>query len=483
VTAPDWTRSPYARVAALAAAAGLCWLPYAGRRLSPDEGGLLLLAAQWSPGSSLYGDYFVDRPPGLIALAAVADVAGGGWALRALGILAVVTTVLLSGVLGRLAAPDRASAPVLTAATAALLTATPLFGGTVVNGEVLGLPFLLGGIVAAMCAARSQSGPAALWWGVLAGASGAGAALVKQSLLDVFVLVVVLCLVSRRARPLLGVAIGASATVGIAVWAAAARGTEPGELWDAVVVFRQQAAAVIASSATGSTPQRLGAMLLALVATGAPVLAVVLARRLPTRAAPGVVDLRWPALATLAWELFVVLGGGSYWLHYLMGLVPGLVLLTAAACQRPLPGRRTLRTAYALMAVSTVGALAFVAVQPIQRPEHPVIAWLDDHATPGDTAVVAFGAPNILQATGLRSPYPDLWSLPVRVHDPELRDLGELLDGSDRPTWVVVAGKSLGSWGIDGTSANRVLADHYDLQATADGWSIYRETPSDKDAE
>ena len=468
-----------AQVCLLAALAGLCWLPYAGRRLSPDEGGLLLLAAQWSPGSSLYGDYFVDRPPGLIALAAVADAAGGGWALRGLGILAVVATVLLSGALGRLAAPDQPVAPVLTAATAAVLAATPLFGGTVVNGEVLGLPFLLGGFVAATCAVRSGSGRAALWWGVLAGASGAGAALVKQSLLDVFVFVVVLCLVSRRARPLLGVVVGAAAAAGIAVWAAAVRGTDPGELWDAVIVFRQQAAAVIASSATGSTTQRLGAMLLALVATGAPVLAVVLARRLPTRAAPATTDrqspdLRWPALAVLAWELFVVLGGGSYWLHYLMGLIPGLALLTAAACQRQLPSRRTLRTTYALMAVSTVGALAFVAVQPIQRPEHPVIAWLDEHATPGDTAVVAFGAPNILQATGLRSPYPDLWSLPVRVHDPELRELGALLDGPDRPTWVVVAGKSLGSWGIDGAAANRVLADHYARVATTDDWTIYR---------
>jgi len=469
-----------AQVCLLAVAAGLCWLPYAGRRLSPDEGGLLLLASQWSSGSSLYGDYFVDRPPGLIALAAVADAAGGGWAFRALGILAVVSTVLLSGVLGRIAAPDQPAAPVLTAATAALLTATPLFGGTVVNGEVLGLPFLLGGIVAALYAVRSDSGRAALWWGVLAGASGAAGALVKQSLLDVFVFAAVAVLVSRRVRPALGVAVGAAAAVAIAVWAASARGTDPGELWDAVVVFRQQAASVIASSATGSTPRRMATMLLALVATGAPVLAVVLARRLPAKAAPATTDrrstdLRWPALAVLAWESFVVLGGGSYWLHYLMGLVPGLVLLTAAACQRPLPGRRVLRATYALMAVSTIGALLVVAIHPIQRPEHPAIAWLDDHARSGDSAVVAFGAPNILQATGLRSPYPDLWSLPVRVHDPELRDLGALLDGADRPTWVVVAGKSLGSWGIDGSAANRVLAEHYVRATTAGDWTIYRE--------
>ena len=191
-------RFPWVWVGALAAGAGLCLLPYAGRSLSPDEGGLLLLADQWSPGSSLYGDYFVDRPPGLIALAALADAAGGGWAFRALGIAAVVVTVLLSGVLGRLAAPGRPSAPVLTAATGALLTVTPLFGGTVVNGELLGLPFLLGGMVAALRAARSGSARAALWWGALAGASGAGGALVKQSLLDVFVFAAVLALVSRR---------------------------------------------------------------------------------------------------------------------------------------------------------------------------------------------------------------------------------------------------------------------------------------------
>ena len=478
-----------AQVVALAAAAGLCLVPFAGRALSPDEGGLLLLAGQWTPGSSLYGDYFVDRPPGLIGLAAVADVAGGDWAFRALGILAVVVTVLLSGALGRLAAPRLPSAPVLTAATAALLTVTPLFGGTVVNGELLGLPFLVGGVVAALCATRSQSARAALWWGVLAGVSGACGALVKQSLLDVFVFTVVLLLVSRRVRPVVGVAIGAVATVAVAVWAAAARGTDPGELWDAVVVFRQQAASVIASSATGTTPRRLAGLLLALLATGAPVLAVVLARRLPTRADPDetrgqIPDLRWPALATLAWELAVVLLGGSYWLHYLMGLIPGLVLLTAAACQRPLPGRRALRTAYALMTLSTVAALVWVLVHPIQRPETPAVAWLDDHARAGDTALVAFGAPNILRATGLRSPYPDLWSLPVRVHDPELHHLTALLeDDADRPTWIVVAGRSLASWGIDGRVADRVLAEHYVRETTAGDWTIYRETSPGKDTE
>ena len=89
--------------------------------------------------------------------------------------------------------------------------------------------------------------------------------------------------------------------------------------------------------------------------------------------------------------------------------------------------------------------------------------------------MVAFGGANILRETGLRSPYPDLWSLPVRVHDPELDDLTALLAGPDRPTWLVVAGTSLGTWGVDGTAADQLLAEHYDRATTAGDWTIYRE--------
>lgn len=455
----------------MALLAGIVWIPFAGRTLSPDEGGLLLLAGQWGHGSSLYGDYFVDRPPGLIAIAAAADAAGGGWALRTFGILAVVASVVLAGAIGRLAAPGREAAPLLTAATAAALVATPLFGGTVVNGELLGLPFLLGGIAATLAAVRSPDRSAALAWAALGGIVGACGALVKQSLLDVFVLAAVLLLAHRQLRLLTATVAGGAATVAIAVGGAWLAGTSPGDLWDAVIVFRQQAAAVIADSATDTTPTRLGVLLLALLGSGAPLLAVLLGRRL--RAATGEPDLRWAALATLAWELAVVLLGGSYWLHYLMGLVPGLVLLTAAAVQRPLPSRRTLLLAYVVPVVSTTVALAVVLVHPIARSEQPAIDWLRANGAPGDTAVVAFGAPNILEETGMTSPYPDLWSLPVRVHDPDLERLVTVLEDPDRPRWVVVAGSSLGTWGVDATVADRVLAEHYAQVTTTGGWTIY----------
>ena len=190
--------------------------------------------------------------------------------------------------------------------------------------------------------------------------------------------------------------------------------------------------------------------------SGAPVLAVALAGVGPGAAAPGDVrpGLRCAAWALLAWEMFVVLVGGGYWLHYLMGLVPGLVLLAAAAAQASPRRTRGCVAAYAYTACSTVAVLGWVLVHPIERPEEPAVAYLDAHARPGDTAVVAFGAPNILQGAGLQSPYPDLWSLPVRVRDPRPGELSDVLTGPDRPTWLVVAGRSLGTWGIDGAAAN-----------------------------
>ena len=451
-------RSPWERVAALAVLAGAVWLPFAGRTLSPDEGGLLIVGGQWSPGVSVYGDYFVDRPPLLVALFSLVDGLGGSaWALRRRGVRAGGATVLRAGATGRAAG----GAPTLAAATAAVFVATPLFGATVVNAEVLGLPFVLGGVAAALMAGRAERW---LRWALLAGALGACAVLVKQSILDAFVFAAVLLVLRRRWGALGGVALGGVVAVAVAVALATTRGTSPADLWQAVVVFRSQAAEVIAESATGTTASRFLAMLTALLVSIAPALALALAIR--ARRSP----LLWPTLAMLAWELFVVFGGGSYWLHYLLGLVPGLVLLAAAA-----PGHdRFVRGAYLFCATSTVIALVHVLVNPIDRPEEPAIAWLDEHTADGDTAVVAFGAANILRETGLPSPYPDLWSLPVRVHDPDLASFASLLASPERPTWVVVVGASLQTWGVDGTSADEVLAEHYSPAVATGRWTIYR---------
>ncbi len=460
----------------LAAAACLGWVPFVGRALSPDEGGFLILASQWSPGSSLYGDYWVDRPPALVGLFAAADWLGGPWVLRMMGVAAVVIAVLLAGLIGQLVAPDSPRASVLTAATAAVFVATPLFGGSVVNGELLGLPFVLAGVALVIASARSSSRRSALLLAVAAGAAGAAAFLVKQSIVDVFVFALAVAATQWRTagwRLVLGTACGAVAATALVLWAADLRGTGAADLWDAVITFRGEASAVIAESATGTTATRLGGLLLALVGSGAGFVAITLAwhSRRP-RTEPAGLDLRWPAAALLGWEALAVLLGGSYWLHYLMGLVPGLVVLAAAAAQRE-PSTRSLRSAYGFAAVSALAAIGWVVVSPIDRPEEPAIAYLEEHAEPGDTGLVAFGGANILEAAGLESPYPYLWSLPVRVRDPELEELAEVLAGPDAPTWLVSSGPALASWGIEGDAAEQLLETRYDLAVDLGRFSVY----------
>ncbi|MET1058437.1 MAG: hypothetical protein ABWX84_02500 [Nocardioides sp.] len=480
-------RGPWLWVAALAAAAGLCWLPFLGRTLSPDEGGLLTVAGQWAPGTSLYGDYWVDRPPVLIGLFAVADGMGGAPALRAMGVLAVVATVVLAGAIGRLVAGPRATTRrvVLPAATAALFVATPLFGGTVVSAELLGLPFVLAGIASALVSLDRPGRPSAAAWAAGAGAAGAAAFLVKQNIVDVFLFVLVVAVlrggrgagfgVTARLRLVGGAACGAVAVVALVLGVAAARGTSVSGVWDAVVVFRAQAAGIIAQSDNPAMGKRLGGVLVALVFSGAPVLAAALAwtsaRRRGARARR--TGLRSAAWAMLTWEMLVVLVGGGYWLHYLMGLVPGLVVLAAVSAPTRPSRARWLVSAYAYTACSTVAVLCWVFVHPIERPEEPAIAYLTAHARPGDSAVVAFGAPNILQGAGLQSPYPQLWSLPARVRDPEARKLTAVLAGPEAPTWLVVSGRSVTTWGIDGGAANRVVRSRYEPAVTAGNFRIF----------
>lgn len=89
--------------------------------------------------------------------------------------------------------------------------------------------------------------------------------------------------------------------------------------------------------------------------------------------------------------------------------------------------------------------------------------------------MVAFGDPVLLQAAHLPSPYPELWGLPVRVRDPQLAELTQVLRSWDRPTWVVVGGDSLATWGVDSTSAQPVLDRDYRLAVVDGEWHVYHD--------
>ena len=477
----------------LALAAGVAWLPFVARPLRPDEGGFLLVAAQWGPGSSLYGNYWVDRPPLLIGLFRLADLAGGVVALRLLGVAAVIGSVLLAAHLGRVAVSPRAGG--YAAATAAVFMSTPLFGATEVDGELLAVPFVLVGLVAVHHAWSShRQGTAALWWAG-AGAAGVGAALVKQNMVEVLVLVVVvagLCVWRRRVpdavRALAWTATGRSVVLtGVLVWAQQL-GTGPLALWDAVVTFRGAAAAVISASSTASTPHRAAELVVAFAASGALVLlvtaAVPAAHRADTptspvarargRRGPTALGAGATAAVVLGWETSAVALGGSFWLHYLIGMVPGLVLTALVVVELHAPRLMWLRAGltYAATVAVTTTLVAFTHQQP--HDDQAVIGYLDAHAALGDSAVVAFGNPSILEASHLSSPYPELWSLPVRVRDPRLSMFTTVLTGAHRPTWVVVQGTGLATWGVDASTAQPVLDREYRLVDVDGGYRIYR---------
>lgn len=173
------------------------------------------------------------------------------------------------------------------------------------------------------------------------------------------------------------------------------------------------------------------------------------------------------------------MSGGSYWLRYLICLVPGLVLAVAAISASPRQRWWLTSSAAPLLGYNAVAAA--ISVIPLAThldrvpSQAPMENWLTAHARPQDTAVVAYGHPNILQDTGLSSPYSELWSLPVRVRDPDLHELAGVLAGIDRPDWVVTGGGGLSSWGIDARAGDAQLALHYREVVNADGYRIYRE--------
>jgi hypothetical protein len=484
-----WNRWRLVTVAgALVAALGAClgWIPFVHKPLSPDEGGFLLVASQWSPGSSLYGNYWVDRPPLLIGIFRLAHSLGGPVPLRLVGALAAASSALLAARLAAAALPardgqdgqdgqdaagshhaDRSLRILGVAAVATAFTSTPLFGATEVDGEILAVPLVLAGILFLLRAWTSHGLRALMIRGCAAGVCGGAAAMVKQNVVDVAVVSAVLVVSSARVQsPRRAVVLGGSVTlggvvaIGATVAAAASRGTPPGQLWMALGPFRAQATAVLATYARGRA-DRLHSLMLSSLLSGAVVLVLVLALHLATSRPPSnesphrAPGLALPAAALIAWELVAVALGGSFWSHYLMGLVPGLVLLTVAAAQRR---ARTWWPALGVIAACLCSSLIALAGTRVATAttDLSIARFIHDHARPTDSLVVCFGHADIIWSAGLPSPYRWLWALPVQVKDPHLRQLTSVLRGPSRPTWLVVRGQ-LANWGVSPGGSQHVI--------------------------
>jgi hypothetical protein len=437
---------PFLVVVALATVA--CRLPLAGRPATPDEGGFLVVASQWHVGgSSLYGNYWVDRPPLLIGIFRIADLAGGLVALRVIGALLAAATVVLLADTARRAFGIRAAR--WTAVAAAALLVSPLAGSQAVNGELLALPFLALGLRLAVEAVRASDPLAARGAALGTGVAAVLALLVKQNMADVGVFALVCWLVAWRTGRITGrgcadlfalAAVGGGLGYAVVMLWAMAHGTSPLGVYEATYPFRVHAGRVLIATASERTDIRLDRLGTAAVLTGmVPVLlgfAALAVRR--TRSAPEV----WAIIAATTFAAASIVSGGSYWLHYLVQAVPVVALAIGALASVRRPATR-LATPLLVggMLVSAMISLVTVATHHQANPGAVVARSLEAAAQPGDTMLSAFGDGDIVEETGMSSPYPYLWSLPTRTLDPDLTLMRGVLAGPDAPTWVVVRGR------------------------------------------
>jgi 4-amino-4-deoxy-L-arabinose transferase-like glycosyltransferase len=445
------------------------------RPVRADEAGFELVARAWDPmPDSMYGAYFVDRPPLVVAVFKASDALGGPHFIRVVGAVAAALTVVLVARLARQVAGPSASA--WTAVAVATLLATPLIDAVAAKGELLALPAVTGALLLAVRATRGRSVAAAAGAGLLSGVALG----MKQNLAGPVVFTAVLlvanALVGRldrgrllrlSAAALAGLAVPVLATVG---WAAVA-GVRMHTLWYAVYGFRTDATAALAETSQHASAVRAGVLVLAALGSG---LAVLLAAWLAGLRSDWVRDP--PVVAATAAmvvaDVVALVLGGSFWADYLFPLVPAAALGCALLLHR---GGRWRRAGHVLvrgMVVST--AIAFVAwgawnlTGQQELDEADTGAALRHVAGPGDTLVVFGGRADVQLTSEMASPYPYLWSLPMRALDPELAELRALVTGADAPTWLV-EWWPFDTWAAEGEDLAEEVRARYVAHGTACG--------------
>lgn len=465
---PAWT------IPAAATAAVLARVPFIGHAPGPDEAGFLLVGGHWNgPGSSLYGSYFVDRPPLLVTIFRVASLLGGVPTLRVIGCIAVALVVVGCGRVATLAAGR--SAGRWSALAAAALCTSPLLGRYEVNGELLAAPFVVLGMLAVLRGVGAGTRRRSATWMASAGALAVCAVLVKQNFVDVAVFAGVLLVVSvvrselsaRRSVALAatGLAGAAAATLVAAAWTVA-HGTSLHGVYDAMYPFRVRAGRVIATEGQGHAYGRLPGLIAVSIASGLAVLVALagldLARR---RRRPAV---EWALAATVVLAGASVALGGNFWHHYLVGLVVPVSVLSGIIASRARVPRAAIGYVVVAAALSWVTVLGLPQGSAGQTIGTAVAAAAEPH----DTIVNLYGHADVVQTSGLASPYPQLWSLPAKTLDPDLAELDRVLSGPQAPTWIVT-GRTVATWGLRTADTARIIGHDYRHVATVCHRRVY----------
>ncbi|WP_138759689.1 hypothetical protein [Modestobacter altitudinis] len=458
---------------------------YVPRPLRNDEGGYLLVARQWHTGGEfLYGDYFVDRPPLLMLIFRLASLVEWDQAIRVLAIPFVLLFVLAGWRAGTLLGGPAGGR--WAAVVAAGVMCSPGLAAEQADGELFGAAFVMAAIALALSAWHADSGTGRLCWAGAAGVAAAAAPLVKQNLLEGLVLLAGLVLYGcwshdgaarhRALRIAPAALVGALVPCALAlVWLTAAR-SGLSAAWRDLVAFRGAAFDTIWASSPDASIRRAWLLVGLGLVTG--LLPVVLtwflaASRFPRHGQPGVRTIT----ALLVFGVGAIVAGGSYWPPYLLQLAPAAVLAAGAmAPSVSVAGawmRGCSRTVVAAAVLGTLVSGVVHATVPQVSYSQRIGEWLADSKAPSDTGLVAYGNAAVLETADMPSPYPHLWSVPMRTLDPEQTRLRATLGGPGAPAWIVQV-TGLDSWGIDDRSRLReLLHQRYRIVAEICGHPVW----------
>lgn len=454
-------------------------LPFLLTPLESDEGGFLMVAKQWhGHGQALYTDQWVDRPPFILLVFKFAgDLGGGRLGVRLLALAFGCVFVVAAYAAGRVINGSRGA--VAAAAVATFVSSCFAFHGFALTGEAIA-----GAFVMASCALILEArygGRASPRWAVilavLAGASAALAFLSKQNFFDagVFAFVLLLTQPHRTWRLIVGYGVGVAIPV-LATWAWIVSDSGPGpyRMWVALFRFRQRSLTVIEDASLAAPLERLRWLLVLIVVTG--LFFSIWQTLAAARAVPDRRSLRLAVVAMLGYVIFSIAAGASWWTHYLLQLGAVLALGAALASRRALPAWRRYgpTTFLAVAAVISTGVGVHEMSQDKLAAQHDqhVADFLAAASQPGDSVVLAYGSPNVIEESGLTTPYRYAWSLPVRTRDPDLELLVATLEGPSAPTWLVEIG-DFDWWGLDTPAFEQVREDDYTLFADVCGHDVF----------
>ncbi|MDX6324768.1 MAG: hypothetical protein QOK15_1122 [Nocardioidaceae bacterium] len=466
-------------------------LLFLSQRLGDDEGGYAMVARFWGqPGHYLYGPQWVDRPPVLILVFAIGDHLGPYGVRLMAGVLATVLVIAAGYAAGAVRGRQAAG---WAAWTALAFSSSTLLQGEKLDGELVAATFVMVSMALLLHAGYVPAPTRRITWlAVGSGAAAVAAVFSKQNFLDGLVFAFVLWSMGRlqrrtsrafapdRRRAIARGYLAGAVTVSVLVLGWASIGGKLGALIYAMYGFRIDAAAVMAQWSFAAPMHRVHILVVIAVVSGLALLVALLGItqvwRLPRRG-----PVAYAVAAAFGVAVIGVLGGGSFWTHYLLALVPTTALAAGIVASDRLRSPRGLRTsAWWTRVLVVLSLLVMIARLPwayleVHGPEtsYGIGRWIGASAAPDDTISILYTHADLIQASGLAPAYPYSWSLPIRTLDPHLELMVSTLNGPHPPTWFVRY-DAAHLWGLDpGNRVQTALDNHYVEVADINGHTVW----------